>query len=421
MVTQKQVTFQKTMIILSHIIGRMGSSIFSFGIGLMILRETGSASSFGFSQVIGPVIALLLLPFTGSIVDKFHHKKIVVIAQLCSIFGVISFLIANGFALLPKLTLIYMLLTILALTDLFLDTTYNSSLISMVAKEDVQKMMSIKQIISTLVMVASPIIGAILYNLLSFEQFVIMEVGSEILTLLFVLGINFYLFKENTKSEEEHSGLKGMLTMFGEGLSYVKQSRVLLFVMIYSMLLNVLFAGYNVGLPFVELQVFRFSDTQYGVTQMMFALGVLVASILLAKKTDFTNPLYAAWKMMFLAFINLSLFAVLVYSNSSNPVNFIGTMLICMLLGGLLGVVNIPIGVWMTKSIPQKMQGRVFNLLGTMSQVLMPLGILFFGFLFDSGVRADVIFFTIVLVGATMSFSLPLVLNIRLKELGNEI
>lgn len=421
-VTAKQIKFQKAMIILSHIFGKMGSSIFSFGIGLMILRETGSATSFGFSQVVGPVIALLLLPFTGSMVDRFHHKKIVVTAQLGSISGILLFLVANSFSLLPRLSLIYILLTVLAVTDLFLETTYSSSLISMVAKEEVQKMMSIKQIVSTVVMVGSPIIGAILYKFLRFEHFVMFEVATEVITLLFVLAINFYLFRDNLSSEEEDKpkGLRGMLAMFGEGLSYVKNSRVLLFTLIYSMSLNLLFAGYTVGIPFVEIKVFQFSDTQYGIVRMMFALGMLVAGILLAKKTDFINPLYAAWKMMFLVFGNLSAFSVLIYFNYSNLVNFIVTMLIILIFGGLLGVVNIPIGVWMTKNIPQTMQGRIFNLLGTMSQVLMPLGVLFYGALFDSGIGADVIFFVTALVGAGMSFLLPGALGIRLHELGNE-
>lgn len=136
---EKKAKLQKILIIFSHLVGRLGSSIFSFGIGLMILRETGSASNFGFTQVIGPVVALLLLPFTGSIIDKVNHKKIVVVAQLSSIFGIVLFLLANNAQILPKLILIYILHTILVVTDLFLDTTYSSSMISMVAKEEVQK------------------------------------------------------------------------------------------------------------------------------------------------------------------------------------------------------------------------------------------------------------------------------------------
>ena len=97
---------QKLYIIISHLFGKLGSGIFSFGIGLMILRETGSASNFGFSQIIGPVVSLLLLPLTGSVIDRLNHKKIVITAQICSIGGILLFLAADRAALLPRLSLI---------------------------------------------------------------------------------------------------------------------------------------------------------------------------------------------------------------------------------------------------------------------------------------------------------------------------
>lgn len=420
---QVQARTQKVKIILSHLVGKLGSSIFSFGIGLMILRETGSASNFGFSQIIGPIVALLLLPLTGSIVDKFHHKKIVIIGQIASITGVILFLLGNSFQVLPKLLLIYILLTILTIADLFLETAYSSSLISMVAEEEVQKMMSQMQIVSTCVMIAAPIIGAVLYNVLSFEQFVLMEIGSEILTLFIILGINFYLFKERKAEDrvQASQGLKEIWRMFGEGLAYVRRSSTLMFAVTYSMFMNVVFACFMIGLPFVQIQHFKFTNTQFGITEMAFSIGILGASLMLARKKEFGNPLYSAWKLVFLIFADLSLMAGLVFLNLTQWLSFAGMTALSLLLGGMLAAVNIPMQVWMTKSVPQNMQGRIFNLLGTLSQVLKPLGILLFGALFDSGARPDMIFILSAIVGVIMSTAIPLALGVKLRELGNQI
>ncbi len=49
---------------------------------LRILKKTESALNFGISQIIGPLVALVLLPFVGGVVDKYNKNIVIVIAQL---------------------------------------------------------------------------------------------------------------------------------------------------------------------------------------------------------------------------------------------------------------------------------------------------------------------------------------------------
>ncbi|WP_260289755.1 hypothetical protein [Pediococcus parvulus] len=49
--------------------------MFSFALGLFLLRKTGSAMNLGISILIGPLVSLVLLPVSGTIVDRFSHKK----------------------------------------------------------------------------------------------------------------------------------------------------------------------------------------------------------------------------------------------------------------------------------------------------------------------------------------------------------
>ena len=415
---------QKLYIIISHLFGKLGSGIFSFGIGLMILRETGSASNFGFSQIIGPVVSLLLLPVTGSVIDRLNHKKIVITAQICSIGGILLFLAADRAALLPRLSLIYILLTILAVADLFLETTYESSMVNMVAADDVQQILSIKQIVRTVCMIAAPILGALLYQLLSFETFISLEVASEIITLLLVFGIHFYMFQESPKTEKDEAeqpeaslGLRGMLTMFKEGLDFIKVSPMLSFLMVFSMLINFLMAGVNAGLPFVQIQFFQLTDTEYGIAGAVFAAGLLAVSIALAGRKEMDRPMYQAWRLIIVVFGLLLGIAVLIYGRLPHMLNFGMLIALLAVLGGLLGLINIPLNLWSIKNIPPKMQGRVFSLMGTCSQLLMPLGILLFGFLLDYPVRPDLLFAVLAVAGMALTFFLPKMLKVSLKEI----
>lgn len=417
----KEIKMQKLKIILSALVGGLGSGIFSFGIGLLILRETGSASNFGFSQMIGPLVSLFLLPFTGSIIDQFNHKKIAIYGQVASIAGIIMFLLADHYQVLARLPLIYALLIVLRISDLFLSTTYIASTISMVPEGDVQKIMSYKQVISTATMILSPILGAILYQALSFQAFVGVEVGTEILTLLLVLRINFYMFIPQPdpveKKAQVKGGIGGMVTLFKKGLTYIANHPVLRFMVVFSMFINFLFPVITVGLPYVQIQIFQFSNSQFGIVEAAFGLGLLLAGLALSQAQTFKNPLYMAWLLIFALFLNLFLVSVLIYLPFSQDFRFIGMVLSVAVMGGLVGVINIPLNVWATKTIPPKLQGRVFNILSTSSQLLLPVGILMVGGLLDCPLGPGLLFALVAGLGIIVNLALPLALKVSVKTI----
>lgn len=413
-------TNQNIKIIISHLIGTLGSGIFSFGIGLMILKETGSATNFGFSQIVGPLASLLLLPVTGSVVDRSHRKYIAVSTQIVSILGIFFFLIANHFGILPKLLLIYLLLTILAITDLFLTTTYSASIITMVKKEDVQKIMSGKQIVMTLSMIGAPVLGSLLYSFLNFDYFLIFEIMTEIITLLIVLTLNFYLFPMEAvkgKDSQNSNSFSQMWGLFKEGIAFVKTSAPLRFMLSLAMFVNMVFASVLIGFPYLCVNVFAFDSTQYGVIQASFYVGLLGISILLANKKDFKRPLYLAWILVFACFIVMLIAGFNLYFKFDNSINFIVMLLCNLAFGVLVGLVNIPTQVWQVKTIPANMQGRISNLSSTLSKVLMPIGILFFGAVFDLHIRADFIFIFSAIAGAIIMFAIPYAIKVKLSDL----
>ena len=66
--------------------GNFFSSTLIFIIGLYILKEFENIILFGWSQAIGPIVTLALMPFLGPIIDKLSKKKILIIGQFINIF-----------------------------------------------------------------------------------------------------------------------------------------------------------------------------------------------------------------------------------------------------------------------------------------------------------------------------------------------
>jgi len=401
---------QMIKLIMTTITGNFGSSILSFIIGLLILKKTESALNFGISQIIGPLVALVLVPFVGGVVDKYSKKKIIVIAQLFSIVSLILYALSLNSNAETNLINTYMLLICLKVADQFLNNAFSSSVKRVVCEEYIQKVKSFQQIASSGVYIISPILAVFLLTKLKLIHFVLLEAVIEFITILIVLFINFNLIKTEESDNNED---KKVLKMFVEGIRYIRDKRVLVFIIFFAMFINFLFASVSVGLPYVLINEIKISDYLYGIINATFPVAIIVSSIILSMMDDIEFPLEFSFKWLrgtvgVLLFLGIALlFKLSIFSYSiifmifAFGVNFVGNF------------VNTPVFVWLTKAVPHEYQGRVFSIIETGCQLLMPLGILFYSILFDNFKSANI--FIISGIALMVLVVLPYILKVDLK------
>ena len=401
---------QMIKLIMTTITGNFGSSILSFIIGLLILKKTESALNFGISQVIGPLVALVLLPFVGSVIDKYNKKIVIVIAQLFSIVSLILYALSLNSNAETNLINTYMLLICLKVADQFLNNAFSSSVKRVVCEEYIQKVKSFQQIASSGVYIISPILAVFLLTKLKLIHFVLLEAVIEFITILIVLFINFNLIKTEESDNNEE---KKVLKMFVEGIRYIRDKKVLVFIIFFAMFINFLFASVSVGLPYVLINEIKISDYLYGIINATFPVAIIVSSIILSMMDDIEFPLEFSFKWLrgtvgVLLFLGIALlFKLSIFSYSiifmifAFGVNFVGNF------------VNTPVFVWLTKAVPHEYQGRVFSIIETGCQLLMPLGILFYSILFDNFKSANI--FIISGIALMVLVVLPYILKVDLK------
>ncbi len=134
---QKNKNFSKLLLLLGNSIGQLGSSILSFVLGLYILKKLNCSIFFySLSQIIGPLVAIFLLPILGSAIDKYNKNRIIRFSQFLSAISLFLFIITSR-----KIEIEYIhiigLLIILKLSDQILSTSLNSSTINIVDEEDI--------------------------------------------------------------------------------------------------------------------------------------------------------------------------------------------------------------------------------------------------------------------------------------------
>lgn len=408
----KESNKQILKVVLSTITGILGSSILSFVIGLLILKNTNSVLGFGFSQVIGPVVTVLLLPFVGGIVDKYDRKKIVILAQIFSmlsllIYGIIIFVDSSN-----RLIYTYLLLICLKVTDQFFSTSYSASTINIVIEEHVQKVNSLQQAVMSFIGIFSPIIAVFLLSKLELIHFIIIEIFIEFITLIIMLSINFEFVPKKVLDEDKKDSV---FVMFKSGLEYVKSKNTIVFFVTFAMVVNFIFTSISLTSPIIQVKELQFSDYLYGITSMSFSVGLLLSAIIMSLVKDIKYPLKTSVRGVYVLGVILLVLGILLSQNFGKMSYFYIFIVFWLIMSFSVNIINIPTGVWLTKSVPVDYQGRVFNLINALCQLLNPIGILIFSFLLDNFKSSAILTVNGILV-LIFVFFFPKLLKVNLKE-----
>lgn len=406
---QKNKNFSKLLLLLGNSIGQLGSSILSFVLGLYILKKLNCSIFFySLSQIIGPLVAIFLLPILGSAIDKYNKNRIIRFSQFLSAISLFLFIITSR-----KIEIEYIhiigLLIILKLSDQILSTSLNSSTINIVDEEDIQSFRAHLQIIQAVSMVLSPIIAVFIIDKFALIGILLIEMFMELLVLVIYWKIDF---NKNTKKEVNES--QSLLILFKEGIDFIFKYKKIVFGLAFVLVVNFILGIINIGLPFVEIKILNLSSKNYALNDSILAIGLLIGSLISSKIKSQKTLNIARNSISLISLVTFVLGLLLTLELTKNIWSIIlaGYFLI---IGISITICNILLSSWSILNIPQEFQGRVFSILNTLTQVSLPLSMLLFGYLFE------IISVYVVFVGAGIflllfTIGIPSLFKINLKN-----
>lgn len=406
---QKNKNFSKLLLLLGNSIGQLGSSILSFVLGLYILKKLNCSIFFySLSQIIGPLVAIFLLPILGSAIDKYNKNRIIRFSQFLSAISLFLFIITSR-----KIEIEYIhiigLLIILKLSDQILSTSLNSSTINIVDEEDIQSFRAHLQIIQAVSMVLSPIIAVFIIDKFALIGILLIEMFMELLVLVIYWKVDF---NKNTKKEVNES--QSLLILFKEGIDFIFKYKKIVFGLAFVLVVNFILGIVNIGLPFVEIKILNLSSKNYALNDSILAIGLLIGSLISSKIKSQKTLNIARNSISLISLVTFVLGLLLTLELTKNIWSIIlaGYFLI---IGISITICNILLSSWSILNIPQEFQGRVFSILNTLTQVSLPLSMLLFGYLFE------IISVYVVFVGAGIflllfTIGIPSLFKINLKN-----
>ncbi|NLK01118.1 MAG: MFS transporter [Clostridia bacterium] len=393
MTTEKQTLGQRLFInrdfgllFWGRLVSQVGDGIHYLALTWLVLDLTGSGTALGTMLFASSIPMVLLAPFSGVLADVWDRKTIVVSMDIVRGLIILSLaLIFKAGAL--NLPILYAATILSSLCGVLFGPAISATVPGLVKKEELVKANSLNSLSRAATQIVGPVAGAFLLGTTGYYGVFLINGTAFLLSAFSEMFIRFPKVVRDEKHIQSSAGQQ-FFGSFKEGFAFVWQNLGLRTIIFFAVALNFLFSPLlGVVFPYFGKEILLLEAQQYGTLQAMLPVGLLIGTALigyLTKRYRKESLLSFGIMMQGGIVVLLGAFAMpSVYGNFGLPTML--TVMSSVLLGiGVFNVlVNVPFQVTLQETVPDHYRGRVFGLLDSMVQMLVPVSMAFSGVLVD--------------------------------------
>lgn len=357
------------LIWLGQLFSILGSGLSSFALGVWIYQQTGQATPFTLTILFGSLPRLLVMPFAGSLADRWNRRLIMILADAGAALGTVAivFLLFLGNL---QVWHIYIIVVFSSMFSAFQEPAYMASITMLVPKKDFARANGMTQMGQAIGSIVTPLLAGILFVAIGLKGVVLIDLVTFFLavTPLFIIRI------PQPKVEESHGGKKTVASDFAKGWQFISSRIGLLGLLLYYAMVNFLLNVVAVLTP--PMLLAAHSATVLGGVQTVMGVGMLCGGLLMSAwggpKTRRIPKVIG-----FIALAAVGLAAAGMGASPVFPALGLFTLLFFVPIAS-----GTSMAIWQSK-VPPEMQGRVFSVRSMISQSMMPLAFLISGPLAD--------------------------------------
>jgi MFS family permease len=337
----------------------LGSGITSFALGIWILGETNSVTSFTIVAVIAGLPGVILSPIIGVLVDRYSRKTILILADsLCAIVTISMAYLYYIDAL--NMWIVFVAVGLTSIANAFQGPANIAAITTLVERKDYGRISGLMQIIGSVSLIASPLLAGGLLAFVDLSTIFIIDLVTFAIALITIAIVKIPA-PEPYEDEEEDSTMWQQISF---AWNYLFKHKDLVYLLIFFCLVNLVVSMGTISIvPMVNMLG---NDWQTGLVLSVGGVGSLVGAS------------YLAWsggpdrKINGILFGGLGL-GVCLFIMGLSPMIWVimfGLFLFQFLVPIINGSSQV---IWQTR-IPAAMQGRVFALRRMFAQFTIPLG-----------------------------------------------
>ncbi|MDP4092361.1 MAG: MFS transporter [Bacillota bacterium] len=340
-----------------QLVSMLGDVIYSIALGFWVLAVTGSTGLMGTLMAASTLPGVLVSPVAGVLVDRYDRRKLMIIMDVLRGISIT----AVGIAAYTGVLAVWMVFAagmLMSICGAFFTPAVNSAVPDIVPKSKITSANSLLQMVFPASNIIGNAVGGFIYKAL----------GASIMFLFNGLSFLFsgtsILFtkvpKINQPEEKKH-----FITDMKEGFSFVWKFKGLKYALLMTSVVNFFaFIAITLLIPLFERSP-ELGSGLYGVAMACFTGGTLLGFI-------FASIIkIPAHKRTRIFFVSCAIFCIGAVIFSSLKIVLV--MLILLPVSGFFNaIVNVLLMSSVQLTVPQNMRGKVFSLMGMVTQGLTP-------------------------------------------------
>ena len=345
--------FQKFMLLwFGELVSSIGSGLTSFGLGVYVFRQTGSAADMALVSLLAFLPTLFLSVPAGVPADRYDRRMLMMVGDGCSALGIlyIFFCMQTGGASLAQICIG---VTVSSVFSSLLEPAYRATVSDILEKEDFSRASGLVSLAGSARYLVSPLLAGILLSVSDIRLLLILDMGTFFLTVICTDVVRRGLSSKATEAKE------AFFTLLKEGWQAVTQKKGVFILILVSSAMTCFMGAFQI---LAEPMILAFSDSAtLGISETICASGMLVSSLFLGIRGIRKGYVKALSLSLTIAGAAMAAFGL--------RENLI---LICaagFTFFAMLPFANNSLDYLVRTNIADELQGRAWGLIGFLSQI----------------------------------------------------
>ena len=335
-----------------ELVSSIGSGLTSFGLGVYVFRQTGSAADMALVSLLAFLPTLLLSVPAGVLADRYDRRGLMMVGDGCSALGILYIFLCmqtGG----TSLAQICIGVSISSVFSSLLEPAYRATVSDILEKEDYSRASGLVSLAGSARYLVSPVLAGILLSIADIRLLLILDMGTFFLTVICTGAVRRGLASKAAERKE------AFLTLLKEGWQAVTEKRGVLLLILVSSVMTCFMGAFQI---LAEPMILAFSDsTTLGICETICASGMLVSSLFLGIRG--IRKGYVKTLSLSLAFAGIAMVCFGLREN---------LILICasgLAFFAMLPFANNSLDYLVRTNIAEELQGRAWGLIGFLSQI----------------------------------------------------
>ena len=345
--------FRKFMLLWAgQLVSAIGGGLTSFGLGVYVFQKTGSAAGMALVTLLGFLPTLLLSVPAGVLADRYDRRLLMMLGDGLSAAGVLYILICmmNGGA---SILQIGIGVTVSAVFSSLLDPAYKATVTDLLTADEYSKASGLVSLAGSARYLVSPIIAGIMLTVGDIKLLLIIDICTFILTVISTFAVKRGI---RTETSAEKLSFKESLR---EGWNAIRERRGVFLLVLVASLLTLFIGVFQI---LAEPLILSISDARtLGIAETVCASGMLLSGLYLGARgirSGYARILSISLALAGVFIIGFGMFESVFFITLSGSGFFM-----------MLPFANNCLDYLVRTNTPVRLQGRVWGIVGFMSQI----------------------------------------------------